>query len=36
MKAKDFQAAISSYSRSIELNPSEAATFANRSMAYLK
>jgi len=36
MKAKDYQAAITAYSRSLELNPTEAATFSNRAMAYLK
>jgi len=36
MKAKDYSNAVSSYGRSIELNPTEAATYANRAMAYLK
>jgi len=36
MKAKDYPSAISSYGRSIELNPTESATYANRAMAFLK
>jgi tetratricopeptide (TPR) repeat protein len=36
MKAKDFQDAIVCYGRALELNPTDAATFSNRAMAYLK
>ena len=36
VKAKDYSEAVSCYSRSIELNPTEAFTYANRAMAYLK
>ena len=35
MKTKDFDQAIECYSRSIDLNPSLAATFSNRALAYL-
>ena len=35
-KAKDFKEAVRCYSRSIELNPTESFTYANRAMAYLK
>ena len=36
MKAKEHQEAINAYTRSIELNPTEAATYCNRAMAYLR
>ena len=36
MKAKEYQEAINAYSRSIKLNPFEAATYCNRAMAYLR
>jgi tetratricopeptide (TPR) repeat protein len=36
MKAKDYQDAITYYGRALELNPTDAATFSNRAMAYLK
>ena len=36
MKAKDYKDAVACYSRSIELDPTEAFTYANRAMAYLK
>ena len=36
VKAKDFKEAVTCYSRSLELCPTEAFTFANRAMAYLK
>ena len=36
MKAKEYDEAINAYTRSIELNPSEAATYCNRAMAYLR
>lgn len=36
VKAKEYDEAIKAYSRSIELNPDEAFTYANRAMAYLK
>jgi tetratricopeptide (TPR) repeat protein len=36
MKAKDYQDAITSYGRALDLNPSDAATFSNRALAYLK
>jgi tetratricopeptide (TPR) repeat protein len=36
MKAKDYQDAIISYGRALDLNPSDAATFSNRALAYLK
>mmetsp|Transcript_8207 Transcript_8207/g.11363 ORF Transcript_8207/g.11363 Transcript_8207/m.11363 type:complete len:147 (-) Transcript_8207:2716-3156(-) len=36
MKAKEFDEAINSYTRSIELNVNEPATYCNRAMAYLK
>ena len=36
MKAKEYQEAVDAYSKSIELNSSEAATYCNRAMAYLR
>ena len=36
MKSKDYEEAINEYSRSIDLNPGEAATYCNRAMAHLK
>lgn len=36
MKAKDYQDAITSYGRALDLNPTDAATFSNRALAYLK
>jgi len=36
MKAKEFDEAINAYTRSLTLNPSEAATYCNRAMAYLR
>jgi len=36
MKAKEYDEAINAYTRSIDLNPKEAATYCNRAMAYLK
>jgi len=36
MKAREYQEAINAYSRSLELNPDEAATYCNRAMAYLR
>lgn len=36
VKSKDFKEAVTCYSRSIELDSTEAFTFANRAMAYLK
>lgn len=36
MKSSEHQEAVKCYSRSIELNSTEAATFSNRAMAYLK
>ena len=36
VKSKDFEEAVRCYSRSLELNPDEAFTFANRAMAHLK
>jgi tetratricopeptide (TPR) repeat protein len=36
IKAKDFKEAIQSYSRSIELDSEEAASYSNRAMAHLK
>ena len=35
MKSKDYDDAIDSYSKSLELFPEEAATYSNRAMAYL-
>lgn len=36
MKSKDYPSAITAYTRSLDLNPNESATYANRAMAYLK
>jgi tetratricopeptide (TPR) repeat protein len=36
VKSKDFSEAVYHYTNSIDLNPKEAFTYANRSMAYLK
>ena len=36
VKAKEYDEAVKAYSRSIQLNPDEAFTYANRAMAYLK
>ena len=36
MKAKEYEEAINAYSRSINLNPNEAATYCNRAMAHLR
>ena len=36
MKAKEFNSAVECYTKSIELNPGEAATYSNRAMAFLK
>lgn len=36
VKAKEYQEAVKAYTRSIELNPDEAFTYANRAMAFLK
>ena len=36
MRAKDYDEAIKAYSKSLELNPGEAATYCNRAMAYLR
>jgi len=36
MKVKEYDEAINAYTRSIDLNPKEAATYCNRAMAYLK
>ena len=36
MKAKEYDEAINAYTRSLDLNPKEAATYCNRAMAYLK
>ena len=36
MKSKEFNSAVECYSKSIELNKDEAATYSNRAMAYLK
>ena len=36
MKAKDYDKAIESYDKAISLDPTEAYTYSNRSMAYLK
>ena len=36
VKSKEYQDAVKAYTRSIELNPDEAFTYANRAMAYLK
>ena len=36
MKAKEYEEAINAYSRSINMNPIEAATYCNRAMAHLR
>jgi len=36
MKSKEFELAVACYTKSIEINPSEAASYSNRAMAYLK
>ena len=36
MKAKEYDEAIEAYTRSIDLNPNEPATYCNRAMAYLR
>lgn len=36
MKAKEFQEAIACYGKALDLCPTDAATFSNRAMAYLK
>ena len=36
MKAKEYDEAIEQYTRSIDLNPNEPATYCNRAMAYLR
>jgi tetratricopeptide (TPR) repeat protein len=36
VKAKEYKEAVTAYTRSIELNPDEAFTYANRAMAFLK
>lgn len=36
IKSKDFKEAVQCYTRSIELDPEEAATYSNRAMAHLK
>lgn len=36
MKSKEYNTAVESYTKSIELNSKEAATYSNRAMAYLK
>ena len=36
MKAKEYEEAINAYSRSINMNPNEAATYCNRAMAHLR
>ena len=36
MKSKEHEEAVNAYTRSIELNPREAATYCNRAMAYLR
>ena len=36
MREKDFAEAIKCYTKAIDLNPNEAATYSNRAMAYLK
>ena len=36
IKAKDYKEAVTAYSRSLELNPDEPFTYANRAMAFLK
>lgn len=36
MKSKDYAEAVKCYARSLELNPDEPFTFANKAMAHLK
>ena len=36
MKSKEFDAAVTCYSKSIELFPQDAASYSNRALAYLK
>jgi tetratricopeptide (TPR) repeat protein len=36
MQSKEFQEAVKCYSKSLELNPTDAATFANRALAHLR
>lgn len=36
MRSKEHDEAVNAYTRSIDLNPSEAATYCNRAMAYLR
>ena len=36
MKSKEFESAVSCYTKSIEMYPGEAASYSNRAMAYLK
>ena len=36
IKARDFTEAITCYTRALEIHPSDAATFSNRALAYLK
>ena len=36
MKSKEYREAVDCYSKSIELNPNDAANYANRAMAYLQ
>ena len=36
MKSKEFNSAVECYTKSIGINPNEAATYSNRAMAYLK
>lgn len=36
MKSRDFNEAKQCYTKSLELDPTEAATFSNRAMAYIK
>jgi tetratricopeptide (TPR) repeat protein len=36
MKSKDYEDAIRCYARAIEILPTDAATYSNRALAYLK
>jgi tetratricopeptide (TPR) repeat protein len=36
MKSKEFDSAVACYTKSIDMNPSDAASYSNRAMAYLK
>ena len=36
MKSRDFKEAIEYYNNSLNLDPTEASTFANRAQAYIK